>query len=319
MCVLGQVGACFAFVLWLAVYLPFAKASASDAPIAVLYPVAEGIYRDLFGQLLRGIDTTAGPHNTRKYLLEKQGSAHLSQWLRETRPQAVITLGPQAYAAYQASGYSARSVSGALDLSPQLDRSTEGISLSAAPELFFGTLRQLLPRVDRVFVVADPGKSRWIVEHAQAAAPRYGIALVAYGASDLSAAAKHFRAIFKKTRPDRDGLWIPLDSMLIDEQAIWPLIVEESWYRRVAVFSNDLTHARLGALFALYMDPEKLGRRLAERALALARGAITDYPHIAPLEDVKRALNIRFARHLGVEVRRIIHEFDVLFPTPGSP
>jgi ABC-type uncharacterized transport system substrate-binding protein len=310
------VGACFALLLFLA---PLAKASASDAPIAVLYPAAEGIYRDLFGQLLRGIDTAAGPQNTRKYLLEKQGPAHLSQWLGETRPQAVITLGPQAYAAYRASGYSAKSVSGALDLSPQLDRNTEGISLSAAPELFFDTLRQLLPRVDRVFVVADPAKSRWIVEHAEAAAPRYGIALVVYAASDLSAAAKHFRAIFKRTRPDRDGLWIPLDSTLIDEQAVWPLSVEESWYRRIAVFSNDLLHARLGALFALYMDPEKLGRRLAERALALARGTVTDYPHIAPLEDVKRALNIRFAHHLGVEVRRIIHEFDALFPIPGSP
>lgn len=224
-----------------------------------------------------------------------------------------------AYEDYRGSGYSAKSVSGALDLSPQLDHDTDGISLSAAPELFFGTLRQLLPRTDRVFVVANPSKSRWLVERAQELAPRYGIRLVAYDASDLGAAAQRFRAIFDQARPDRDGLWIPLDGALIDEQAIWPLIVEQSWYRRVAVFSNDLRHARHGALFALYMDPEKLGQRLAERALAVARGAVTDYPNIEPLRAVKRALNLRFAHHLGVDVQRVIHEFDSVFPPPGSP
>lgn len=310
--------ACVAFTVLLGVCLPVAQASASEATIAVLYPDAEGIYRDLFAQLLSGIDAAAGPQNTRKYLVDEKGRQDLFLWLTAVRPQAVITLGPQPYEDYRGGGYSARSVSGALDLSPQLDHNTDGISLSAAPELFFGTLRQLLPRIDRVFVVANPSKSGWIVERAQELAPRYGITLITYDASDLAAAAQCFRAIFEHARPDQDGLWIPLDGALIDEQAVWPLIVEQSWYRRVAVFSNDLRHAGHGALFALYMDPEKLGQRLAERALAVARGAVTDYPNIEPLREVKRALNLRFAHHLGVDVQRVIHEFDAVFPPPGA-
>jgi len=318
LCVLRRVAARVALTVLIGVCLPLAQAAAREATIAVLYPDAEGIYRNLFGQLLSGIDAAAGSQNTHNYVVDKKGRRDLSSWLAATRPQAVITLGPQPYEDYRGSGYSAKSVSGALDLSPQLDPNTDGISLSAAPELFFATLRQLLPRIDRVFVVANPRKSRWIVARAQERAPRYKIELVAYDASDLAAAAQHFRAIFAHARPDRDGLWIPLDGALIDEQAVWPLIVEQSWYRRVAVFSNDLRHARHGALFALYMDPEKLGQRLAERALAVARGAVTDYPTIEPLWTVKRALNLRFAHHLGVDVQRVIHEFDAVFPPPDA-
>ena len=319
MCVPQRVAARVALTVLLGVCVPLAQAPAREATIAVLYPDAEGIYRELFGQLLSGIDAATGPQNNRRHLVDKKGREDLSSWLTATRPQAVITLGPQPYEDYRSSGYPARSVSGALDLSPQLDHNTDGISLSAAPELFFGTLRQLLPAIDRVFVVANPSKSSWIIERAQDLASRYGITLVAYDASDLAAAAQHFRAIFEHARPDQDGLWIPLDGALIDEQAVWPLIVEQSWYRRVAVFSNDLRHARHGALFALYMDPEKLGQRLAERALAVAYGAVTDYPSIEPLRAVKRALNLRFAHHLGVDVQRVIHEFDAVFPPPGSP
>ncbi|MGH8614118.1 MAG: hypothetical protein ACREYF_19345 [Gammaproteobacteria bacterium] len=166
MCVLRRVAARVALTVLLGVCLPLAQAPAREATIAVLYPDAEGIYRDLFGQLLSGIDAAAGSQNTHKYLVDKSSRRDLSSWLAATRPQAVITLGPQPYEDYRRTGYSAKYVSGALDLSPQLDHNADGISLSAAPELFFDTLRQLLPLVDRVFVVANPSKSRWIVARA---------------------------------------------------------------------------------------------------------------------------------------------------------
>ncbi|MGH8653120.1 MAG: hypothetical protein ACREYE_13560 [Gammaproteobacteria bacterium] len=284
----------------------------------MIYPATEGYYREIFGALLGSVVGTLGVERSRTYAVsERTTPEDLRRWLAQQPPSSVITLGRQAYEDYLATGSATRAVSGALDLSPQLDPRAQGVSLSIAPELFFDTLKKLAPKVGRVFVVYDPSKNQWIIDRARAVAGKYGLKITAFEAADLPAATQHYRAILDQIRPDKDALWIPLDSALLDEQAVLPVIIEQSWYRRLAVFSNSLVHARLGALFALYPDLEKLGARLAERALALDRNRHSAAPAIEPLRDVKRALNVHFARHLDVDPRRLSDEFDTYFPSPS--
>ena len=72
------------------------------------------------------------------------------------------------------------------------------------------------------------------------------------------------------------------------------------------LFSDTLEHAEAGALLAAYPDARALGRRLGEMALKLAEHP--DKPlGIAPLRELKFALNVRVARHLG-----LIHGEDTL-------
>lgn len=317
MCLRGPVLA--RLILPLLLVLCPASHPADNHNVAVLYPATQGVYREIFDALVRGITATLGTENARTFVVSEQTTpVQLKSWLTQQSPRAVITLGRDAYEGYRASGFSANAISGALDLSPQLDPEARGVSLSVAPELFFETLRRLTPSVNRVYVVYDPAKNQWIIDRARAVAGQFGIEITPFKAANLAEATRHYRAILTEVRPDKAALWLPFDSALIDERSVLPVIIEQSWYRRVVVFSNSLVHARLGALFALYPDPEPLGARLAKRALGSDLNHPSGGPAIEPLQDVKRALNVRFARHLEVDVRRLSDEFDVYFPSANA-
>jgi putative ABC transport system substrate-binding protein len=142
--------------------------------------------------------------------------------------------------------------------------------------------------------------------------PSIHLELVSYEASDPASGTQRYLGLLKHLEPGRDALWLPLDSKLLEKETVLPLIIEESWNRRFAVFSNSLAHARLGALFALYPDNEALGRRLAEKAID--RLSTPRDPTIEPLRDVKRAIHRRFAEHLGIDLGGPLRaHFDTVF------
>lgn len=57
------------------------------------------------------------------------------------------------------------------------------------------------------------------------------------------------------------------DTGVVEPETILPTVIEQSWQRKLAVFSGSLQHVRRGVLFALYPDNRQLGRRLADLAL----------------------------------------------------
>ena len=65
------------------------------------------------------------------------------------------------------------------------------------------------------------------------------------------------------------------------------------------LFSNSLAYADAGALFAVYPEPRGLGQRLAQ----LAKRRLADpasRPEIETLKNVRSAINVRVADHLGI-------------------
>ncbi|MGH8652204.1 MAG: ABC transporter substrate-binding protein [Gammaproteobacteria bacterium] len=303
--------------------LASSQALATDTSVAVIYPEAqESAYRVVFQSVLQGIRNRLGSNRIQVHPLEegKPKSGQLRDWLaRQTTAGAVITLGKEAYEDYQASGITLPAVSGLLDLSPHLNPTANGISLSVDPALLFETLKRVLPGTRRVSVVYNPAKDQWLIDLARKAAPRYQLEFVAYEASDLASGTQRYLDLLKRIENGRDALWLPLDSKLLEEETVLPLIIENSWHRRFAVFSNSLAHARLGALFALYPDNEALGRHLAEKALERIENPRRSNPTIEPLRDVKRAIHRRFAEHLGVDLGGPLRAyFDTVFGPHGD-
>ncbi|MGH8589609.1 MAG: ABC transporter substrate-binding protein [Gammaproteobacteria bacterium] len=300
---------------WLS-WMAWGQAVAFQGTVAVVYPEPdEPAYRAVFESVIQGIRNRLGPSQIQTYALAgatKTPSA-LKAWLaKQSSARRVITLGREAYEAYQAAGVTLPAVSGLLDLSPQLNPTANGISLSVDPALFFEMLKRVLPGTSRVHVVYNPAKDQWLIDLARQAAPRYHLELIAHEASDLASGTQRYLELLKHLEAARDALWLPLDNKLLEEDTVLPLIIEESWNRRFAVFSNSFAHARLGALFALYPDNEALGRRLAEKAI----GGV-DHPRdptIEPLRDVKRAIHRRFAEHLGIDLGGPLRAyFDTVF------
>jgi putative ABC transport system substrate-binding protein len=188
-----------------------------------------------------------------------------------------------------------------------------GVSLAVDPALLFSTLKRLAPQTQRVFVVFNPDRERWIIERAQQAASGFNLTLAPLEAKDLHTSAHQFLRILDSAQAGTDAIWLTVDSQLVDTQAILPVIIEQSWRRRLVVFSNNLEHANLGVLFAVFPDNRELGWRLADLALALDSHP-DRHPGVEPLRAVKRALNLRVAAHLDLAITQSVEkQFDLVF------
>ena len=98
--------------------------------------------------------------------------------------------------------------------------------------------------------------------------------------------------------PRSDAIWI-LDDALVDADSTLPKILETAWSRNFVVMSNVVEHVRRGALLATFVDPTALGDRLANLATEAAAGK-----EVGQIfgEDVKYAINVRAALHLGLQL-----------------
>ena len=283
--------------------------------VAVLYPETNAPYRQIFADILHGIEQGLTAETVRAQALpEAPEGAALRRWLDQQAPAVVITLGRVPTETYEKIGRKTPHVIGALDASPQTHPNVAGVGLAVDPALLFATLQRLSPATQRVWVVFNPAYDRWLIALAQTAAAARDLKLEPLEAGDLRESARQFLRIFQTADPATDAIWLVADTGLIDSETILPLVIEKSWQRRLPVFSNSLLHIQRGVLFALYPDNVPLGRRLAELA-ARALRTPEARSSIEVLRAVKRALNLKIAAHLDLTIDRDLErQFDLVFP-----
>ena len=102
----------------------------------------------------------------------------------------------------------------------------------------------------------------------------------------------------------------------MEEGSVLPLVLQESWNRSLAVFSSSFGHVRRGVLFSLYPDNVELGKSLAGLALGILASGNHGGRGMMPLRDVRIAVNLRTAQHLGLDLSRQQQSFDLVFPEP---
>lgn len=287
--------------------------------LAVAYPELPPPYSAVFATILEGIQRRAGEPR-RLPLAGGAADAALLGELRRRPPRALIALGRRGLLA-------ARSlperpfpvVVGAVLLRPEdLDEGMVGLSLAPEPGALFRQLRALVPAARRVAVVYDPRRSGWLVERAEKAAAAAGLTLEGHRAGDLREAARIYRDLLRGAPGDGSlALWLPPDATTVDGRVILPLVLREAWRRNVPVFAGNPAYAKRGVLFALYPDNEAMGRRLAELAMACARDRCGGHSRLRPLTELRKAINLRTASHLGIRVSiEQQREFALLFPAP---
>ena len=104
---------------------------------------------------------------------------------------------------------------------------------------------------------------------AREAALAQGLEFVAYEAQDLRSAMRAYQEIMAEVDNSKDALWLPQDSITVEESTVLPMVLKESWDNNLAVFSSSFGHVRRGVLFSLYPNNVELGRHLAGSALGL--------------------------------------------------
>lgn len=290
---------------------------AGEAPIAVVYPDIGEPYRSVFAQILKGIEDEAKVPVVNYAVGQNADIGELKNALRRQDVRMVIALGRQgmkvASALDRAIGVV---VSGVVTVPENEARALPVVSLSPDPSLLFSRLKGLMPAVKRVFTVYDPRQNAWLMRLARDAARVRGLELIAYEAQDLRGAVRAYQEIFAAADSRTDALWLPQDSTTVEEGAVLPLVLQESWNRSLAVFSSSFGHARRGVLFSLYPNNVELGRYLAGSALRFLVSGDCGVRGVTPLREVLMAVNLRTAAHLGLNLSRQQQGFDLVFPEP---
>ncbi|MDX1656805.1 MAG: hypothetical protein R3310_16465 [Candidatus Competibacteraceae bacterium] len=189
----------------------------------------------------------------------------------------------------------------------------ENLDPKIDPALYLDTLRQLKSAVTRVAVVHH-ARQPLLIESIVQAGIRQGLTIEPVAVNDVDTAVRAVNRLLTTADPDTTALWFTPGTLEIAPTLLLPFVLEESWRRRLAVFSGDTAHTRRGFLFALYPDYVGLGRELGQ--------AIDDLDTLPPgtLTDTRAArlaLNRRTARHLGLAPdRSLLERADLIFPIP---
>ncbi|MFA7240944.1 MAG: ABC transporter substrate binding protein [Sulfuricellaceae bacterium] len=286
--------------------------------IAVVYPDIGEPYRSVFTRIIEGIESRTKTRVASFVVGSSQNPQDLAAELRRQNVQVVIALGRNGLKATTGLDRDIGIVvGGVLSVAESDARGMSVHSLAPDPSLLFSQLKALMPNVRRVFVVYDPRQNAWLIRLARDAAKAIGLELVAQEATDLKSAMRFYQETLATADPKKDALWLPQDSVTVDESSVLPLVLQESWNRALTIFSSNMAHVKRGALFSLYPNNLELGHNLAYSALSKMSSGGQSANVITPLKDVLVAVNVRTASHLGLNIgQRQQQAFDMVFPEP---
>lgn len=288
--------------------------AASVGGIAVIYPDIGEPYRSVFTQIIDGIEDKAKGRVANFAIGPNVDVNELNDSLRRQETKVVIALGRQGLkVANSLDSNIGVVVGGVLSASEDGTRLLQVNSLSPDPALLFSRLKKMMPNVRRVFTVYDPRQNEWLIELAKMGAAAQGVELVTYQVQDLRGAMHAYQEIIARSDSSQDALWLPQDSTAVEESTVLPFVLQESWNNNLAVFSSSFSHVKRGVLFSLYPDNVELGRHLAVNALGMMASGSKENSSLVPLREVLMAVNLRTAKHLGLNTARI-QSFDMAFP-----
>jgi len=290
-----------------------AQASGTGS-IAVIYPDIGEPYRSVFTQIIDGIEDKAKRRVVNFPVGPNVNVGELNNSLRRQDTKVVIALGRQGVkVASTLDSNIGVVVGGVLTATDQEIRSLQVNSLSPDPSLLFARLRELMPKVRKIFTVYDPRQNAWMMRLAKEAARAQGLELTAYEAQDLRSAMLAYQKIIATADSGQDALWLPQDSTTVEDSTVLPLVLQDSWTHNLAVFSSSFGHVRRGVLFSLYPNNVELGRHLANSALGYLASGESETSGMVPLREVLMAINLRTAKHLELNISRP-QSFDMAFP-----
>lgn len=289
---------------------------ASGDPVLVLYPEAPDPYRLAFEQLMTGIARTVGGPVQRRMVTATTERAQIQSWLDSVeRDTAVVILGQPTTVLVEL-GQDRRAgrrvfVGGVNALPGHVP--WPGVSLIVEPTLYLQTLRELLPNIRRVIAFYHAQDSAWVPLATRAAAS-VGVSVEPVAVTDVVSAVREVTQALKTLDPQTTALWFTANTLDLDPELLVPFVLERAWDQNIAVFSDTVTHAKRGFLFALYPDYTEIGAELGQR---IRQGAAGQTAGFTLTRAARFALNGRTARHLGIPLSDdLIRRADPLYPQP---
>lgn len=286
---------------------------ASGEPVGVVYPETESRnLEQVFDTIISGVEDMIGG-DIDKYTLERSfDSAELAADIKDNENKVLLVLGVRSRKAVNQLKLPIPVVVGAVlsETEEPGTREVAGISHRPDPKILIEKLLSFAPRIREVTVVFNPGKSQSIIDEAAKAAREIGLKLDPRPVHDLRESALMYREIAESVDPQTQAVWL-LDHSTIDDSFLMSLL-EKAWDRRFIVFSSGIDHAKRGALFSMYPDDYRIGRELGRLANNAEKTA--ENTGISSLKLLKTAVNMRTAKHLGIDLpQRVGESYDLAY------
>ena len=276
--------------------------------LSVLYPKVPSPYDQIFDEIIRGIDEGYDGDVELRSISKTDKLENLSDWLNSENPHGVIALGRRGFRVASEVNTEAAVVVGGL---PVIPKGYSGISLLADPDVLFTSLTELAPSITKVHVVYSK-HSDWLINLALSQSNDGPVEIVSYRANNVKSALALYDEIMTSINPENEAVWLPLDPISVNEQVVLPSLLEKSWEKNIVLFSSKPSHAKRGALFSMYPDHFALGKELVSM---IAHQSEENEPAVYPLKNIKLAVNLRTAEHLGFKYKAMQkQQFYLTFP-----
>ncbi len=283
--------------------------SSVSAAMLVLYPKVPAPYSQIFSEIIEGIENQFNGDIVLRSIAKSESLDELVSWVDGQAPEMLIALGKRGYKIAKEVENDTPVVIGALPIKPN---GISGISLLADPKILFDALQQLAPNIKRVHVVYSKN-SEWLIQLADSQIISSGLDLNKVQVSDVKTAVEEYDRLLASIDFRTEAVWLPLDPVTANEQVILPTLLEKSWEQNVVLFSSKPAHAKRGALFSMFPDHRALGTQLANMVESMFN--TKEKKGVLPLQDMKLAVNLRTAAHLGFDYKsRQKDQFHLTFP-----
>lgn len=292
-----------------------ALAAEPGRAVVVVYPDLGEPFKQIFSAIIEGIEERLRGSVTSLAVGNGAAPAEIAEELRRREAKVLIGLGRGGMRIASAlAGELSVLVGCVVSVQESEARAFPVHTLAPDPTLLLARLKRLMPAARRVHLVYDPRLNGWLARLAREAARAEGLELLAQEATDQAGALRLYSQLLATADPARDALWLPQDPTTVDDSVVLSLVLKDGWNRSIAVFSSHLAHVKRGALFSLYPDNAGLGRSLAASALRLVANPRALAAGVTPLRDMRAAINIRTAAHLGLDVAVAQTGFDLVYP-----
>lgn len=192
---------------------------------------------------------------------------------------------------------------------PRHKEKDAAILLQFAPEVQLQWLQDLLPQANRVGILYDPDRSSNLIRELEEAARRKNIEIVLFEVHS----PKQLQSGLKFIGRNADVLLAIPDATVYSGKTAKEVLLF-SYRNRIPFVGLSSTWVKAGALYAIEVDYQDLGRQTAELAIKILKGGSPEKAPVFYPEKVAYSLNLRTKDHLRLDIANdIIKGTSIIF------
>ena len=270
--------------------------------IGVIYPEVQPPYDQVYRSIIEGLEKQASVESFT--FTPDTDSRYIDAWLARHQVKTIIGLGRKS-GRHLASIERASNLKVVLGGSPfYRELSLPAVTLAPPPDCLLKQVKVLRPEIEKIHIVISPKYDAYALLSQNIG--EFGVQIVVHRSESAKQAALHYKRLMSEMDRGKEALWL-LGGI---ERGVLKHILKVSWQKRLTLVSNNLSHVKKGCLLSCFVDYEQHARDLLN---AVKDESSSSFVYS---NQPVRALNIRTAKHLGINVpKKQRKDYALTFPS----